>query len=522
MPKTIITTVGTSLITNYSEKLRKENQQDNDYQDAYDNLKELPFFEHNLDERKVTKVLERVTTIKTKLGNFSNCAEISSIVAIEKELKITDKKDLTIHLLCTDTILSALCAEVIAKYLQDKGFTVKFEKVEENETIISKIKDSDFSSKYIIKDLRVDSKGNYEKGFMNLIEELDNLKLTKNDILNITGGYKAIIPILTLYGQLREIPLKYLYNDSELDKQNDLVTVGNLPFGLDWAVVEALKPFLKTKFLSQNSILILAKLWFNDKIKFENKNELKNIKRTVMSVFYALISYKLIFLYDDAQVKLTALGLIVKNTSIELDKNKGYIMEHLLFKYFATYAKKVELTKHYSTNFNIATPPKKYILSGEEIQVGDLDVFLSYSNKPNCYDVWAESKAITAAEIYYKKIGTDNDYYKQLKARVLSLNLPYIETLFIVFRFVFTGVNDQEPFISQDLNKVLCHLQKLNEDEALKGKSKFRCFGISIPTNFSGNKIDLTENFYKGGFSTWTWKELYVDTSNDESPEILS
>ena len=137
MNKTIITTVGTSLITNF---LKTKNDI---VSKANEDLQSVPFF--GLSKSDADDYLESAEKIQKPISSFSNCAEISSILAIEKELqkdlKENEELHLTIHLLCTDTILSPLCAEVIAKYLKGKNYTVVFEEVGENETIISKIKE---------------------------------------------------------------------------------------------------------------------------------------------------------------------------------------------------------------------------------------------------------------------------------------------------------------------------------------------------------------------------------------------
>jgi len=114
-------------------------------------------------------------------------------------------------------------------------------------------------------------------------------------------------------------------------------------------------------------------------------------------------------------------------------------------------------------------------------------------------------------------------YYKQLKARILYLNKPFLETLLIVYRFVIDGMPD-DTFLNDKLKDSLLFLQKLNSDEEFIGKSKFKCIGISIPVNFKDNRIDMTENFYTGGFSSWKWEELYVEEEilNPITPETQS
>ena len=82
-----------------------------------------------------------------------------------------------------------------------------------------------------------------DTGFHNLVEitskEIRSAKAAKEKvILNISGGYKAILPVMTLVAQLEEVPLNYVYEDS-----NEIIEIGNLPISFDWAAIEALKPF---------------------------------------------------------------------------------------------------------------------------------------------------------------------------------------------------------------------------------------------------------------------------------------
>lgn len=54
-----------------------------------------------------------------------------------------------------------------------------------------------------------------DAGFINLIDKVVAIKgEDTSTILNISGGYKALIPPLTLLAQLEQIPLYYIYEDS--------------------------------------------------------------------------------------------------------------------------------------------------------------------------------------------------------------------------------------------------------------------------------------------------------------------
>jgi hypothetical protein len=187
--------------------------------------------------------------------------------------------------------------------------TIVFEKVGEGQTtIIEKIKESDFSSKHIIKDLNL--KGYSENGLLNLIEQIKNITIesgTVNTLLNITGGYKALIPPITILAQLYHISIFYLYEDS-----NDIIQLPAMPVGFDWEIIE--------KYIT---------LLFNDK------------KRADIKWQQDVLEMQNLNLVSKNGTNLTPLGIILR----EYLKDKespltgtimGYFVEHKLFKYYQT------------------------------------------------------------------------------------------------------------------------------------------------------------------------------------------
>ncbi len=232
----VITTVGTSIFENYfkddknkkEEKLRKEYEHIVKHEDNS--------FSNSLHFKSKS---DRIEEAIKKWYNHSNAsAEINSILKIAEETN----ENIEVHLIATDTVLSVLAAELIYNWFQEN----KPSNIEQVDFVTPNI---DFENQedtlFVIKKLRVNSSKNYEKGFMNLIEVLDKLHEKDKTILNITGGYKAIIPIMTIYGQLKKIPLKYIYNESELYNNSELITVNSLPFSFDWAKIELYHYFLK-------------------------------------------------------------------------------------------------------------------------------------------------------------------------------------------------------------------------------------------------------------------------------------
>jgi len=141
-----------------------------------------------------------------------------------------------------------LAAELIVRWFE-KFPQPRLNKVlfQRQETGFETQKDSD----YVVKDLRVESHKDYEKGFFNLIELLDKLsksskKEEKDLIFNVTGGYKALIPVMTLYAQIERIPLNYLY-ESHDGKEDPLISLSHLPFHFDWGLLELLADYIEDK-----------------------------------------------------------------------------------------------------------------------------------------------------------------------------------------------------------------------------------------------------------------------------------
>lgn len=257
MSKIIITTVGTSLFTNYQKKETRELKEfmpnDENYPSIHDNYSDLEnkaysaWDEKNLHQESLTNIIKTEWLKETRTNA---CAEIASLLKILETENQDIEDNIDIHFLATDTLLSALAASLIKDWLSDffksnikYKFLFELPKLPYNKQI---------EKPFIVKDLQVNTKEAYNKGFFNLIKAIDYLTKSKKNtyILNITGGYKAIIPVLTILGQLKSIPLKYIYNETELE-QTELITIGNLPIQFDWAKVEEIYPLLDDNVLQK-------------------------------------------------------------------------------------------------------------------------------------------------------------------------------------------------------------------------------------------------------------------------------
>ncbi len=213
--KKIITTVGTSLLSNAIENNRDIKQPFKKLQGKFNADKDK---EENQEQlKKLTKYTE---TLKT-LDDDMLSAEITSLMQIQKEIN----DDLDVYLIATDTILSPFCAEIIKSNLENRNISVHFN-----------------SAQDIIKDLQIKDKENFEKeGIPNLLERLNSIAQNgiywDDIILNITGGYKGIIPFMTIIGQVNKLPIYYIFEESDNEKYQ-LIKIPDVPISYDTRVFD--------------------------------------------------------------------------------------------------------------------------------------------------------------------------------------------------------------------------------------------------------------------------------------------
>ncbi|MFW5871821.1 MAG: putative CRISPR-associated protein, partial [bacterium] len=205
--KKIISTVGTSLFTNESEF--KE-----DVKPDYENLLEKSNLEWNNYEKKIDKIKEN---IKNKLDEDSS-AEIKSIVKIIEKLGKDEEYEL--YFLCSDTCASRMAAEILTDYF--------------NKTTNVNTKANFHPGDDVISKLQIENVEDFKEGMTNLIDRIYQIAggYFENIVLNITGGYKATIPFMTLYAQVNKIPLYYIFESS-----SELIEIPYFPVDLDLDIV---------------------------------------------------------------------------------------------------------------------------------------------------------------------------------------------------------------------------------------------------------------------------------------------
>ncbi len=207
----IITPVGLSLITNYDrDKGGNWNKHD------YNALKKERASEYVKNSR--IGVLKKGIEKFVKSDNAS--AEISSIRKIVEKFP---KNEFYVSLLPSDTVLSLMTAELI-----------KESKILESSQV------KEVTVEAFIQGLQVDDEQDFiQKGMKNLIRKISDFKNQEQGglLINITGGYKATIPYLTLMGQIYNIPLYYTFEETS-GKNTELIRIPQTPIDINYGLFE--------------------------------------------------------------------------------------------------------------------------------------------------------------------------------------------------------------------------------------------------------------------------------------------
>ncbi len=237
--KKVITTVGTSLFTNF-------NSRSNAIKNTYEDLEDSPHADWNNQKERIEQIRNNEGFKQWISNNLSSsCAEISSTIKIAEK----EQDELEVYLIATDTILSRLACEII---IEQKFNNVKFK----------------FNSDQdVIKDLTVKQGDKFPKGLTNLIIRIGQIseEYYGHVIFNITGGFKGVVPYLTLMAQINQAKLYYLFED-----ENTLLSIPQIPISLNQEIFETFWTDFKN--ISDNQTVQKSKL----NGKFLNDEQCKN------------------------------------------------------------------------------------------------------------------------------------------------------------------------------------------------------------------------------------------------------
>ena len=248
MSTNVITPVGTSLFTNY------QRDYSDDIRNDYDDLKELPVSKWNEYTSSIQRVRESVEEwAKSKLNGPK--IEIDASAEITSLFKLLAEENLKVYLLATETVVSRLAAEILTKLLptmtrDGHSITVVFNPVHK-----------DMCQRDVIDGLQVTDENKFqEDGLLNLFNRIKKITNDfkddpRNIVLNITGGFKGVIPYLTMIGQVYQIPQCYIFEETA-NKNKELLHIPQLPFQLDWGIADRYYPYLgETEWLKHDSVI---------------------------------------------------------------------------------------------------------------------------------------------------------------------------------------------------------------------------------------------------------------------------
>jgi len=331
--KKIITSVGTSIFTNYFDEGKNSNIDKTKIQ-HYEELIEHPLSDWEKNRERIDLLKSSIEKWAIGNNNIKSSAEIESIV------KIIDKyenEEFTVYLLVSDTILSKLSSDIIKKFFQNH------KRIHVEEPMVIKGFQVLDQSKFI------------NKGLINLMGTIKTIlynkksrKMDSNAILNISGGYKIGIPFFTLIGQVYKIETVYLYENS-----NTLIRVPNLPISFDELLAE--------------------KIYFS----LENPNSIHSEEKRLLKRYGLIENKKVKRKFKQYNITtLTPLGELYKNFIEEeyplSKKVLGYYMEYKIYEYF--------LGNHYKSSDNVIYDK---ILHSEQFYGNEIDLIFKTTSNNN-------------------------------------------------------------------------------------------------------------------------------------------
>lgn len=219
--KKIITMVGTSIFRNYLDK-----KEDETLKNYLENLKDKPYKNYEQESNRIKYIKNAFKKwVESTPDKINISAEVKSIWKISQEIK----EEIEIYFLTSDTILSNIAFEVIRETWD------KFQDV-------NKIKFyPDDTNEAVVKGLQVKDRNQFvREGMVNLINKIDKIseKYWGNIIINLTAGYKATLPYLTILAQVNRCPIYYIFEDTDA-----LIKIPYIPIDIKWNIFKKNEDF---------------------------------------------------------------------------------------------------------------------------------------------------------------------------------------------------------------------------------------------------------------------------------------
>jgi len=211
--KKVITTVGTSLFTNYLED-------STNIKTDYDYVKDKRHREWEKCLQRADRIRQSVAEWLEEAGENAS-AEVKSLLKLRK----AEKDHLEVYLLATDTVTSRLACEIIKAAFEKNVFNTG----QDIKVYFNEMQD-------VITGLQMENYAEFVKtGAPQFVRRIN--KLVENDfngtIFNISGGYKGLIPFMTIMAQVNNCDVVYIYEDSDT-----LIKIPRVPITVDYGFIE--------------------------------------------------------------------------------------------------------------------------------------------------------------------------------------------------------------------------------------------------------------------------------------------
>lgn len=212
--KFVMTPVGTSLFDNFQDETRSGVHIDADRKQ----LRSVPADQWDRYEDTVDLIRDNRTLQRWVRGTETASAETDSAARIAQRIG----ESVEVRLLASDTVLSRLAATLIAEHAEVQGVDGFRFRPEHD----------------VIGGLQVRDASAFEStGMRGLVDRLDTLIIdhhsAAHSAINITGGYKATLPYLSLMGQVYGVPMYYKFEDTD-----ELLEIPKTPLDVDWTFID--------------------------------------------------------------------------------------------------------------------------------------------------------------------------------------------------------------------------------------------------------------------------------------------
>lgn len=395
MSKKVITPVGTSIFSNYMKEPEVSITTD------YKNIEEEPVTAWDDWEIERENIRQKVTSWaegKLKKSQFNVSAEIMSLIKILEAKDI--QTDLQVYLLATETIVSRLAADILKVVLdgftnqsghtvtihfdverdviaglqvknetrfQEIGLVELIKKIEEiashfklTKQSFVKLRKKNIPEPILSKLEKLkDQEYEFKEQFLKALQETVQGSQFIQDILtsariegryqqllfNFTGGYKAVIPYLTITAQINDVPMYYTFEETLFSKR-ELIEIPLLPVDFDFSIIEenyvafeSLNPKKEQRNLPSPG-QFMKHLYGHQK---EVEDKFKDLKE----------KYKLIEEIDENKenkIRLTVLGTLLFNKYQDLFNSGKFHRQNLMsnlieLKLYEFYTQQTKATK---------------------------------------------------------------------------------------------------------------------------------------------------------------------------------